>query len=209
MNDAAKIALSQEEAELVMNTRWILTKQRITGKVYDLMGAAAADIQRLVAASGAVPETVRLIPPKIARGENYRQLPYLMLDYPRLFDHEDTLAIRTFFWWGHYFSVNLQVAGRWLPGVEKKLREQSAWLAEQGYHICIHRDPWEHAFEPENYMPLGEWMDNGNKPAVSAQGFLKTGRFIRLDQWEEVPRFIRETGAQLLSLLPQDQAPSR
>ena len=208
MNDAAKIALSPEEAELVMNTGWILTKQQITGKVYELMGAAAADLQRLVTASGAVPEAVRLIPPKIARGENYRQLPYLMLDYPRLFDRQDTLAIRTFFWWGHYFSVNLQVSGCWLPGVEAKLREQSAWLAEQGYHICIHTDPWEQAFEPQNYMPLSEWIGRGKEPAASAHGFLKTGRFIRLDQWEDAPRFIRESAEQLLTLLPGYQAPS-
>ena len=49
--------------------------------------------------------------PKISKGENYRGLPYVMLDYPRLFGREEVLAIRTFFWWGHGFSVTLHLKG--------------------------------------------------------------------------------------------------
>jgi hypothetical protein len=209
MSDAAKIALSPEELELVNDTRWILTKQQITAKVYALLGEAAEDLRRIAAGNAAIPEAVRMIPPKIARGENYRQLPYVMLDYPRFFGQPDTLALRTFFWWGHFFSVSLQVAGRWLPGTEHRLMEMAEGLAEQGYQLCVYENPWEHALEKDNYIPMGEWISNGRMPSAAASGFLKITRVLPLQQWASAPQFIRETGEQLLSLLPVDQAPSR
>ena len=44
------------------------------------------------------------VSPKISRGEQYLGLPYVMLDYPRIFSKENVFAIRTFFWWGNYFQ---------------------------------------------------------------------------------------------------------
>lgn len=205
MNDAAKIALSPEELELVQNTRWILTKQHITGKLFTMLGEVAEALQR----HPALPELARTIAPKISRGEHYRQLPYVMLDYPRLFEQSDTLAIRTFFWWGNYFSVSLQVAGRFLPAVETAVADRASWLAEQGYRLCVHTDPWEHGFEPEYFMPLQEWVEKGRVPAASANGFLKIARSLPVDRWAEAPHFILESADQLLSLLPAHQAPSR
>ena len=49
--------------------------------------------------------------PKIAKGENYLQLPYVLLDYPRCFDKENIFAIRTMFWWGNFFSITLHLSG--------------------------------------------------------------------------------------------------
>lgn len=46
---------------------------------------------------------------KVTRGENYEKMPYLVLDFPRISDKHFPILYRTFFWWGHYFSLNLLV----------------------------------------------------------------------------------------------------
>ena len=42
--------------------------------------------------------------PRISRGEQYQRLPWVMLDYPRIFGKEDIFAIRTFFLVGKLFQ---------------------------------------------------------------------------------------------------------
>ncbi|HNH23308.1 MAG TPA: hypothetical protein PLY26_14225, partial [Ferruginibacter sp.] len=81
MEPTSKLTLSPEELELVSDSRWILTKQAIIGKVYGIFGGLAERYQAIGAAH-TLPADVLRMTPKIARGENYRQLPYVMLDYP-------------------------------------------------------------------------------------------------------------------------------
>src|SRR5882762_9510184 len=112
MMDAAKVQLSKEERTLVMDPGWILTKNSIMGKV----GALFAELSGRMQASYQLPTDglpLNWATPKISRGENYKGLPWVVLDYPRAFGREDVLAIRTLFWWGHYFSVTLHLKGKY------------------------------------------------------------------------------------------------
>src|SRR4051812_7539492 len=111
MTDATKITLSDKELSLVKNVEWILTKQMIIQKVYDLFAGGVETIRSAVINSHSLPDNVRLSVPKIYKGENYLQLPYVIMDYPRCFDKEDIFAIRTMFWWGNFFSITLHLSG--------------------------------------------------------------------------------------------------
>ena len=111
----AKVTLSPKELELVINADWILTKNLIIQKVYDLFGQVAAAYQSDAAKFTSFNETpVFGIAPKISRGEQYQQLPYVMLDFPRFFTEEDIFAIRSFFWWGNHCSIHLVIKGAYL-----------------------------------------------------------------------------------------------
>src|SRR5688500_2015672 len=99
--DEAKIQLSPEELLLVQNADVLLTKQRIIGKVFNLFGELAEMLQTQIQTVSLSGPVIKLSP-KIARGENYEGLPYVMFDYPRYFSREHVLAIRTFFWWGNF-----------------------------------------------------------------------------------------------------------
>ena len=46
---------------------------------------------------------------KITKGENYLDLPYMVLDYPKIPGAEFDLLCRSMFWWGKYFSLNFFV----------------------------------------------------------------------------------------------------
>lgn len=42
---------------------------------------------------------------KITRGENYQEMPYVVLDAPQLKANELNGKLRIMFWWGHYISL--------------------------------------------------------------------------------------------------------
>ncbi|MFN4082742.1 MAG: hypothetical protein ACK4K9_03855 [Bacteroidia bacterium] len=42
---------------------------------------------------------------KISFGENYLQMPYVVLDIPKLTSEKPHLQLRILFWWGHYFAI--------------------------------------------------------------------------------------------------------
>src|SRR4051812_10400669 len=112
---ATNVGLSKNELEMVTSSEFILTKNRIVEKVYRLFGLLSEDYKNILQEyATALPAEVFASSPKIYKGENYLNLPYLMMDYPRVFLKDDTFAIRCFFWWGNYFSITLQLSGKFL-----------------------------------------------------------------------------------------------
>src|SRR3954452_928432 len=101
-------SLTAYESELVRDSKVLLTKNIIIEKVYRLFGQLASGYQDRLAASPVV--GLNAVQAKISRGENYRGLPYVMLDYPRIFSKDHTFAIRSFYWWGNFFSITLQLS---------------------------------------------------------------------------------------------------
>src|SRR5688572_3269810 len=102
-----KIALSIKEVEMVNDRDWILTKQRIIHQVYVLFESVVADIDSTVLPGWRSLSKQQESLPRIFKGENYLGLPYVTLDYPRLFESDNTLTLRTMFWWGNFVSVTL------------------------------------------------------------------------------------------------------
>src|ERR1700744_546088 len=122
----AKVRLSAEEMRLVKDPAWILTKNSVMAKVVEMMAGLSEEYKPVWAGGMArlgerSPEDVGMETmlmalmrkePKISKGENYKGLPWVMLDYPRVFGREEVFAIRTMFWWGHGFSVTLHLKGK-------------------------------------------------------------------------------------------------
>src|SRR5438874_13559943 len=92
--------------------------------------------------------------PKISRGEKYRGLPYVMLDYPRFFSKEDILAIRTFFWWGNFFSITLHVKGKFLAPISALIIINLKALLKKEFFISVSGDEWDHDLTGGDYRPL-------------------------------------------------------
>jgi hypothetical protein len=202
MNTGTKITLSSKELDLACNIDWILTKHAIIQKVYALFGAESAILQQLVAQElPALESIINAHSPKIAKGENYKQLPYVMLDYPRCFEKEDTLAIRTMFWWGNYFSIHLQLEGIYKAAAAEKLYEQFELLKEQEYAICISNDPWQHHFEADNYLLLKDCPKEKFISILSGNRFVKIGKTLPLRQWDKATLFIETAFLELVQLL--------
>ena len=202
MTDSLQLSLSAGELELVCNKDWILTKQIIIDKVYLLFGALAQKMQQHVLIHNAsLTADVTEISPKIARGENYKGLPYVMLDYPRHFKKAATVSIRTFFWWGNFFSISLHLSGKYKENALPILKSNFELLQAQGYYLCIHSNPWEHYYEEDNYRPLKNYSAAEFAAVIQQMDFVKIALPIPLAQWAIVPAFVEQHFTEMIQLL--------
>ncbi len=187
MNET-KIRLSPKEAELIVNADWILTKNEIIKKIKHLFGKLT-DEQHEVLESPKLqlPPEVLAPAPKISRGENYKGLPYLVLDHPRCFDKENVFAIRTMFWWGNHFSTTLQLSGRYKKLYEQPVLSAYQLLKKKNVFCCTSDDPWEHHFEKSNYAPVKECTEAVFKKNILEKKFIKLAKKIPVQNWDNAP----------------------
>ncbi|MEO9021259.1 MAG: hypothetical protein ABI237_15940 [Ginsengibacter sp.] len=197
MDNAAKIHLSALETELVNNTEWIFTKQMIIEKVYNLLGQLHNRYEEMILSEkDFLPDELKKPGGKIARGENYNGLPYLILDYPATFSKEGVFAIRTMFWWGNFFSVSLHLSGPHLQS-RKNVLSGIDFLRQHDFFICINEKEWQHDFNSSNFIPISA-IDQNEIESVNEKDFFKIAKRIELVYWEEVPRFLEHTFAQII-----------
>ena len=131
-----------------------------------------------------LPDPVINSSPKISKGEKYEGLPWVILDFPRVFGKEDTWAVRTFFWWGHFFSLTLQLKGRYYEQYRGSLMENLSLLRQHGFYLCIAADEWQHHFEESNYTSLHQLDERTIEQVLSRNDFCKLSAKIPLEQWE-------------------------
>ncbi len=202
---ATKVTLSPKELELVNNADWILTKNLIIHKVYNLFSDVAnkyrEDKNKFTSFDSS---QLFELAPKISRGEQYQQLPYVMLDYPRIFSEQDIFAIRSFFWWGNHCSIHLILKGKYLQqfgnSVDNYFQLFGKYAPEtRGWYIGVGEDPWQHHFEKDNYIPIADW----NGLPVNNLPFLKLAKKIPLEEWDDINEFMVKHFNRLLSILSE------
>ena len=201
METITKIQLSPQETELVTNTEWILAKQNIIKKVYALFG----EINELMKAeaepfSELFTGNIKKQNGKISKGENYQQLPYVILDYPAFFDRENIFAIRTMFWWGNFFSITLHLSGTFKEQFKEKIPATFSFLQKNNFFICVNKNEWEHHFEADNYITSSA-ITLQQFEKIHQNNFLKISKKIALSQWDETNDFIINSFREIMQLL--------
>jgi hypothetical protein len=180
MANGTKIALSEEELRVVTDTNWILTKQAITVKIYELFNQQVLVIrQKLDQLPVGFPAELTFSLPKISRGENYKGFPYVMLDYPAVFQKQKIFALRTMLWWGNFISVTLLLTGEYKDTYGSVIGERCVQWPEDIY-ICVHDDPWEHHFEKSNYVQVNSLKKEVVEQLIQEKSFLKLAIKIEL-----------------------------
>jgi hypothetical protein len=185
MMRATKIRLSPEEKALVLDPGWILTKRSVMDKVAALLGELADQYRAQTAGLEGLTPALKEGFPKLSRGENYRGLPYMILDYPAVFDRENVFAVRTLFWWGHYFSITIHLKGKYLyrhlPGLLDGLERGGGGE----WHLAVSEDEWVHAVEQGHYTPYHA-LGGAQRTALAERPFFKMASTIPLDRWDDL-----------------------
>ncbi len=196
-----KIQLSAEEMKLVTDTSWILTKHRIIDKVYHLFGNLSAKMQwHLQGLQHFLPNEVLQVPPKISKGEQYEALPYVVLDYPRFFSKEDVFAVRCFFWWGNYFSITLQLKGKFQQQYAEKIAIALAEKKlEEGY-LSFSGNEFSFNLAAENYFQTDATNKNLAEE-IRRYPFLKIGYKVSFAQWDTAEQSLMKAFEQFFSVL--------
>ncbi len=179
----SKIQLSEEEMQLVRNRGWILTKQKITAGVYDIFGGVSGKMQHWVQNNKAIPAAIHQLSPKISKGEQYESLPYVVLDYPRYFSREDVFAIRTFFWWGNYFSSTLHLKGRYKNELLKKITSAITMGKFDNCYLSLTGDEFDFNVEGSSYQLIQKDNHQSLAAAMAPAPFIKISTRISFDEW--------------------------
>lgn len=195
MQEKANVSLSAFEQQLVNDPAWILTKNRIIEKVYLLFGFLSEQYRQTEFIQ-TLPAAVTVMGPKISKGENYEGLPYVMLDYPRCFGKEDVFAIRTFFWWGHFLSITLQLKGSYLQQHLPAIRSNKDLLIEHDIWMNVGKEEWHHHFRSTHMQPL-----NGHTEKIEDKEVLKLAFQCSLTKWDDAATILTEKFQLLLEAL--------
>ncbi|MEP6684581.1 MAG: hypothetical protein ABJA35_15025 [Parafilimonas sp.] len=193
------VELSKNELELVTSSEFILTKNRIIEKVYNLFGLLSETYKNVLHLHKEnLPHEIITSSPKIYKGENYLTLPYVLMDHPRVFSKDDVFAIRSFFWWGNYFSITLHLSGKYLQLFKNSIQQKLNNAIIYDYFICVNDEQWQHHFEETNYKLLKEIdsaQEHLNKP------FFKIAKQLSLQKWNDAEDFYLKNYTSLLEII--------
>lgn len=196
-----KVELSKEELLLVTNTTFILTKNRIVQKAVELFGEINETYKLLVQnKAGLFASSVLAVSGKIYKGEQYRELPYVMLDYPRFFQHNDALAIRSLFWWGKFFSITLHLSGTCKIMYQEKILVHLTGDAKDWF-ICISESPWQHHFEEDNYLPAAHFSTKELSDIIFNKPFVKLAKKLPVEEWNHAAVYFKNMYAAILEMM--------
>lgn len=184
------MCFSQDEMDLLNDPGFLLTKRAIQEKILQKL-----DETRSIIVKSEPTIINRNIWPtlegKISRGENYRSLPYYVLDCPAMFKKESILAIRTMIWWGHEISCTLHIQGNalsvYLPKVLKNLKS-----LDNDLFIGINHSPWEYHFEKDNYVRKGERSISYWGKFLEEHHFIKISRTYPIEKIADMEKLIHK-----------------
>jgi len=194
--------LTPEEKLVAFDAGWIYRKNSVIYKVMELFGQLQRRLEEHAATRAfAFPDGCLQRGAKISKGERYKELPWVILDYPRLFGQEDVFAFRTMFWWGHYFSCTLHLAGDIKERYAAMLMRGHAQLSAAALYVYMKEDPWEHDFENGNYRAVAAFTPQEWGKLVQQRPFIKLAKSFPLELWESVIPEAETCYATLLTVL--------
>jgi len=197
-----KIKLSAHELMMVQDAGLILTKNAIMQKVISIFSSLAENMQ-LELLKAKLPQEIKVTEPKISKGENYKGLPYVILDYPKLFGKENIFAIRILFWWGKYFTTTLHLKGAYKEMFSDAIRKNLALLKQKHFFISISNDEWKHEHDEENYASLSRITEKEFDNIVQKKPFLKISVKTALSEWDNCPIILMELFRDVLKSVSQ------
>ncbi len=99
------IHFEEHEIALIQNAELILAKKNAIEKISELFHSFAFELEL----DKKIKSRLNKFDYKISKGEAYKNLPYLVLDFPKIQTKKFDILCRTMFWWGNYFSFNFFV----------------------------------------------------------------------------------------------------
>ncbi|MCW8850490.1 MAG: hypothetical protein OQJ81_10970, partial [Melioribacteraceae bacterium] len=115
--------LTKKEIDIISDKEFLITKNIVMNKIHDLFEDVRKSLNESVVSSEFIfPSKVDIRYGKIFKGENYQLLPYVNLDFPKLFEGNDIFTYRTMFLWGSFFSSTLHLSGNFFNQYKSNLQ---------------------------------------------------------------------------------------
>jgi hypothetical protein len=190
---------SPTELQLLENQAFFHTKASANDKIQLLLNEVKNQLLGTIGKHEiAWPEGVDVVHGKLTRGENYLMRPWMVLDFPKLLDHDSIFAFRTLHWWGNGFSCTLQLHGDALEQCRGALIQNTLDLSGRGFFSCVNTNPWEHHDGLDNYRSVESFGDGGLQQHFRERTFIKLMRKLPVERYLELPTFAESSLVQVL-----------
>lgn len=138
---------------------------------------------------------------KITKGENLVEFPWMVLDYPRVFNRDKIFAVRTLIWWGRYITVSLVLTGTY----SKKLAPYVLRNAKRlhGAYISVSGTPWVHEVNNKTSVKAQK-LTTSQKESVLEKEFIKVFFKIPLSQIQDLDKQVLKRFEQLINLVERN-----
>ena len=204
-------SFNKQQLNYLHDTSFLLEKRKISRELQQLLATTERALVKLVNEEkpAVIPEDCLIAAGKISRGENYRGLPYLVLDYPRLLKQDDIFTFRTMFWWGNFFSCTLHLQGisldRYRENIRSSLFSAKEEYLRSGTFLCVNKSPWEYHYGKDNYLPLSDF-DNEALSAVLDKDFIKVSQRMELKDYRNLEDFAISSFRRFLSFAEKKES---
>lgn len=198
MSDITKVTLSAGELAFVADKNIILTKRAVIETAAALFNSLIPTINESFCNTITHIDKLSSSIPKITKGENYNSFPYVILDYPAVFQKENIFAIRTMFWWGNFISITLHLSGKYKINFEENILKNIN--NENGFFIAIAKNEWQHHFEEDNYKKTSTINDSDIKK-IQENNFIKVALKYELHHWNMMQLILPEGYKKINELL--------
>ena len=189
--------LTENERQTLANTVFYTYKKGATEKILKQFHLLKDEIfKEIQGCKNTIPNDADIITARIFKGENYKGLPYIMMDYPRLFNKNDVFSFRNMCWWGTHYSFTLHISGAPLNAFRNTIAENIHQLKGREVYYCVNNTPWEYHFERDNFMPLDDLLNDTSidiRENIMERQFIKLSRKTAIQSWDELLQFGPET----------------
>ncbi len=138
---------------------------------------------------------------KVSRGENYKGLPYVVLDHPAFFSKNEIFALRTIFWWGNNFSTHFLLKGKCLENCKVSLTKSHTILSTANTLIDLSGDLWNHDTKSAGYQKIKEISSHNFAKIINDHSSVKISWELPLDNWSDLEVFIRNKVSMIFDAL--------
>lgn len=158
--------LNNDEFNLIENDWYPLIKKSAMDKIKGQLMEEGTKLQATYAGESF----------KISAGDRLNNLPYMVLDFPKIASPQFNFVYRTLFWWGR--GIQFQLILKEKPS---DIYAQILSMAEPSDYILIGSNLWENDIETPHFKILSDLSDFQKEQVLNAL-FFKLVRFKPIEK---------------------------
>ena len=180
---------SKDELTIIHDTEFFRLKSTVTQKFYQLFGELIQEIKEEIPQSKFVfPRGMDLKNGRITKGENYLGLPYVVADFPKIFNQEGVFTFRTWFWWGNYVLFTWHLSGTYLRVYQNHLISKFEDFQKAELLIFIGEDEWQQHITDSSYLDLNHVNKKTYVNLVKERPYFKVTQKLSFQDVENISR---------------------
>lgn len=178
----SNISFNNEDIEILSDKDFLLKKKVLSDEVIRLFKVISEEIkQELLRSSN--PIWSSQFAGKISKGQYYKDLPYIVSDYPRRIDDNGICLFRIIFLWGREFSCNFLATGIVFKNLKNAIENNLMDIDQNAYRYSIEGSPWEHSILDVDLKKLNH-LKNDKK--LNTADFIKISRALTINKYESL-----------------------